>query len=40
MIALMSPILLLPDFKKLSAFSGFFIVCCVVSIVFILGFEV
>ena len=39
MIALMSPILLVPDFKKLSAFSGFFIFCCVVSIAFILGFE-
>ena len=40
MIALMSPILLIPDFKKLSAFSGFFILCCVVSIIFILGFEI
>ena len=40
MIGLMSPILLIPDFKKLSAFSGFFILCCIVSIVFILGFEV
>ena len=40
MIAMMSPILLLPDFKKLSAFSGFFILCCVISIIFILGIEI
>lgn len=40
MIALMSPILLIPDFKKLSAFSGFFILCCVVSIIFIFLFEI
>lgn len=40
MIALMSPLLLIPDFKKLSAYSGFFIFCCILSISFILIFEV
>ena len=40
MIALMSPLLLIPDFKKLSAFSGFFILCCVLSIVCIFCFEI
>ena len=39
MITLMSPLLLIPDFKKLSAFSGFFILCCCLAIVFIFAFE-
>ena len=39
MIALMSPLLLIPDFKKLSAASGFFIMCCVTSIICIFVFE-
>ena len=40
MIALMSPLLLIPDFKKLSAYSGMFISCCVVSIFSILAYEI
>ena len=40
MLAVMSPLLLIPDFNKLSAYSGFFILCCIVSIVFILIFEI
>ena len=40
MIALMSPLLLIPDFKKLSAYSGIFISCCVVSIFSILAYEI
>ena len=40
MLALMSPLLLIPDFKKLSAFSGFFIACCVASIACIFVFEI
>lgn len=40
MIALMSPLLLIPDFKKLSAYSGIFILCCVVSIFCILLYEI
>ena len=40
MLAIMSPLLLIPDFNKLSAYSGFFILCCITSIVFILIFEV
>ena len=40
MIALMSPLLLIPDFKKLSAYSGIFILCCVVSIFCILIYEI
>ena len=40
MLAIMSPLLLIPDFNKLSAYSGFFILCCIISIVFILIFEV
>mmetsp|Transcript_30080 Transcript_30080/g.39927 ORF Transcript_30080/g.39927 Transcript_30080/m.39927 type:complete len:201 (+) Transcript_30080:224-826(+) len=40
MIAMMSPLLLIPDFKKLSAFSGMFICCCVVSIICILSYEI
>ena len=40
MLAIMSPLLLVPDFNKLSAYSGFFILCCIISIVFILIFEV
>jgi amino acid permease len=40
MVALMSPLLLIPDFKKLSAYSSFFIACCVTSIICILGFEI
>ena len=40
MIALMIPLFLIPDFKRISAFSGFFILCCVVSIICIFGFEI
>ena len=40
MLAIMSPLLLIPDFNKLSAYSGFFILCCIISIIFILIFEV
>ena len=40
MITLMSPLLLIPDFKKLSAYSGFFIFCCILSICFIFMFEI
>ena len=40
MIALMSPLFLIPDFKKLSAFSGFFIFCCIVSLLCIFAFEI
>ncbi len=40
MMALMSPLLLIPDFKKLSAFSGIFILCCVVSILCIFVYEI
>ena len=40
MIAAMSPLLLIPDFKKLSAYSGFFIFCCILSICFIFMFEI
>ena len=40
MLAVMSPLLLIPDFNKLSAYSGFFILCCIVSIIFILIFEI
>jgi len=40
MVALMSPLLLVPDFKKLSAYSSFFIACCVTSIICIIGFEI
>jgi len=40
MIALMSPLLLISDFKKLSAYSGFFILCCILSICFIFMFEI
>ena len=39
MVALLSPILLLPDFKKLSVFSFIFISCCLISIVAIFIFE-
>jgi hypothetical protein len=40
MMALMSPLLLIPDFKKLSAFSGIFILCCVISIICIFVYEI
>ena len=36
----MSPLLLIPDFKKLSAFSGIFILCCIVSIFCIFMYEI
>lgn len=39
MVALLSPILLLPDFKKLSIFSGIFIGCCVLALISIFIFE-
>jgi len=39
MLTLMSPILLIPDFKKLSVFSSFFVGCCIVSLIAIFGFE-
>lgn len=39
MVALLSPILLLPDFKKLSIFSSIFIGCCFVSVIAIFIFE-
>ena len=39
MIALLSPMLLLSDFKKLSVFSCIFISCCLISIVAIFIFE-
>lgn len=40
MITSMIPLLLIRDFKKLSAYSSFFILCCVVSLVCIIIFEV
>ena len=40
MMALMSPLLLIPDFKKLSRASGIFILCCVISIICIFIFEI
>ena len=40
MITLMSPLLLINDFKKLASFSGFFIMCCVVAIICIFAFEI
>lgn len=40
MIACVSPLLLIPDFKKLSAFSSFFIFCCITSLVCIVAFEI
>lgn len=40
MITLMIPLLLIPDFKKLSAYSSFFILCCVTSLFCIVVFEV
>jgi len=39
MVALLSPILLLPDFKKLSLFSSIFISCCFISVIAIFAFE-
>ena len=39
MVALLSPILLLPDFKKLSVFSSIFMSCCFLAIIAIFGFE-
>ena len=39
MLALVSPILLIPDFKKLSFFSGVFIGCCVMALISIFIFE-
>jgi amino acid permease len=39
MITLMSPILLVPNFQKLSTFSSFVVVCCVVSLIAIFAFE-
>ena len=39
MVALLSPILLLPDFKKLSIFSSIFISCCFISVLAIFIFE-
>jgi hypothetical protein len=39
MVALLSPILLLPDFKKLSIFSSIFIGCCFISVIAIFMFE-
>ena len=39
MVALLSPILLLKDFKKLSLFSGIFIGCCFISVIAIFLFE-
>jgi len=39
MVALLSPLLLLPDFKKLSVFSGIFIGCCVMALIAIFAFE-
>lgn len=39
MVALLSPLLLLKDFKKLSIFSGIFIGCCVLAILAIFIFE-
>lgn len=39
MVALLSPILLLPDFKKLSVFSSIFIGCCIMALISIFIFE-
>lgn len=39
MVALLSPILLLKDFKKLSVFSGIFIGCCFTAVVAIFVYE-
>ena len=39
MVALLSPILLLPDFKKLSIFSSIFVSCCFISLICIFLFE-
>ena len=39
MISLLSPILLLPDLKKLSVFSGIFVGCTLVALVAILIYE-
>jgi len=38
-LALLSPILLLRDFKKLSVFSGIFIGCCFTAVIAIFAFE-
>ena len=40
MMAIMSPLLLVPDFKKLSTYSGAIILCCITSICCILGYEI
>ena len=40
MITLMCPILLVPDFKKLSVFSSMFVIFCVIALMAIFAFEV
>ena len=40
MLTLMCPILLVPDFQKLSVFSSAFVVFCVVSLISIFAFEI
>ena len=40
MVSAMSPIFLIPDFKKLGALSGFFILCCITSIICIWAIEI
>jgi len=40
MLAILSPLLLIRDFKKLGAYSGFFIMCCVLSIALVFIFEI